>query len=173
VIALGEYISQSANVSLQIGLMRLLGYEVPECFNYPWLARSPMDFWRRWNRYLGVWCERYIYTPTALSVARKLRKRGTIPIASGIFAAFVAMGVLHDLAVYTRDATKVPFALTALFVTHGVVLLAWELVARGLGSIGLAFQRAVGARRHIYAFVGWAVFSNIMAATLWMTLRWQ
>ena len=54
------YLAHSGLASVQIGLTRIVGHQVPERYNYPFLFRSPEDFWRRWNAYLGTWVKRYV-----------------------------------------------------------------------------------------------------------------
>ncbi len=48
-----EYFQHSGLASLQIGLLRQLGYELPERYMWPLAARDPLDFFRRWNTYVG------------------------------------------------------------------------------------------------------------------------
>lgn len=43
------YFDFSAYSSIAIGSARLMGIHIPENFNYPYLASSPRDFWRRWH----------------------------------------------------------------------------------------------------------------------------
>lgn len=46
----------------------------PENFNYPYLARSVGEYWRRWHMSLGQWFRDYLYYPLALGPAIKVRK---------------------------------------------------------------------------------------------------
>ncbi|UCG34159.1 MAG: MBOAT family protein [Phycisphaerales bacterium] len=48
---------------IAIGMGRLCGIRVPENFNFPWLATSIADFWRRWHLSLSFWLRDYIYIP--------------------------------------------------------------------------------------------------------------
>lgn len=48
---------------MAIGLGRMLGFPIPENFNYPYVARSVSEFWRRWHITLGKWFREYIYIP--------------------------------------------------------------------------------------------------------------
>lgn len=48
---------------IAIGIGRLCGFRVPENFNFPWLATSIADFWRRWHISLSLWIRDYIYFP--------------------------------------------------------------------------------------------------------------
>lgn len=45
------------------GLGRMLGFEIPVNFRYPYTARSVSEFWRRWHITLGRWFREYIYIP--------------------------------------------------------------------------------------------------------------
>jgi len=64
------YIDFSAYSDIAIGLSRLLGWSAPENFNFPFLARSVMDYWRRWHMSVSGWCMRNIYMPLLLSTRR-------------------------------------------------------------------------------------------------------
>jgi alginate O-acetyltransferase complex protein AlgI len=45
------------------GSALLLGFELPDNFNFPYLARSLQDFWRRWHMSLSTWLRDYLYIP--------------------------------------------------------------------------------------------------------------
>jgi alginate O-acetyltransferase complex protein AlgI len=48
---------------IAIGLARLFGYRLPPNFNFPYLARSFSEFWRRWHMSLSNWLRCYLYYP--------------------------------------------------------------------------------------------------------------
>lgn len=48
---------------IAIGLSRMIGLDLPENFNYPYLALNPSDFWRRWHMSLSTWIRDYLYIP--------------------------------------------------------------------------------------------------------------
>ena len=50
---------------IAIGSARLMGIQFPENFNYPYMATSPRDFWRRWHISLSSWNRDYLYLPLA------------------------------------------------------------------------------------------------------------
>lgn len=67
------YFDFSAYSDIAIGLGRLLGYDIMENFNRPYLARNMADFWRRWHISLSEWIRVYLFMPIATrrpSVAR-------------------------------------------------------------------------------------------------------
>jgi len=45
------------------GSAALLGYKVPENFNWPFLAANLTDFWRRWHMSLSTWLRDYLFIP--------------------------------------------------------------------------------------------------------------
>lgn len=48
---------------IAIGLARLLGYRLPDNFNFPYLSGSVAEFWRRWHISLSSWLRDYLYIP--------------------------------------------------------------------------------------------------------------
>jgi hypothetical protein len=40
---------------MAIGLARLFGFTFPENFDYPYIAQSMTEFWRRWHMSLSRW----------------------------------------------------------------------------------------------------------------------
>lgn len=57
------YFDFSGYSDMAIGLGRMLGFEFVENFNYPYIAKSITDFWRRWHITLSTWFREYIYIP--------------------------------------------------------------------------------------------------------------
>ncbi len=57
------YFDFSGYSLMAIGLGKMLGFEFPQNFNYPYIARSITDFWRRWHMTLGTWFRDYVYIP--------------------------------------------------------------------------------------------------------------
>lgn len=48
---------------MSIGLGKILGFNFPNNFNYPYESRSITEFWRRWHITLGQWFKQYVYIP--------------------------------------------------------------------------------------------------------------
>ncbi len=57
------YFDFSAYSHIALGSARLMGISFPENFNFPYLATSPKDFWRRWHISLSSWIRDYLYLP--------------------------------------------------------------------------------------------------------------
>ena len=55
------YFDFSGYSDMAIGLGKIFGFNFLENFNYPYMARSITDFWRRWHISLGTWFREYVY----------------------------------------------------------------------------------------------------------------
>ena len=61
--ALQIYFDFSAYSDMAIGLGHILGFKFLENFDYPYIADSITNFWRRWHLSLSTWFRDYIYIP--------------------------------------------------------------------------------------------------------------
>ena len=89
---------------IAIGTARILGFELMENFNAPYLARDIRDFWDRWHISLSTWFRDYLYIPLGGNRKGKLRKNLNLLIVflvSGLWHGagwnFVAWGFMHGL----------------------------------------------------------------------------
>lgn len=57
------YFDFSGYSDMAIGLGKMIGFEFLENFNYPYMASSITDFWRRWHMSLSTWFKEYVYIP--------------------------------------------------------------------------------------------------------------
>lgn len=57
------YFDFSGYSDMAIGLALMFGFKIKENFNYPLIASSITDFWRRWHISLSSWFKDYIYIP--------------------------------------------------------------------------------------------------------------
>lgn len=57
------YFDFSGYSDMAIGLGLIFGFHFPENFNYPYIATSVSEFWRRWHMTLGGFFRDYVYIP--------------------------------------------------------------------------------------------------------------
>jgi alginate O-acetyltransferase complex protein AlgI len=57
------YFDFSAYSHIAIGAAKLMGISVPENFNFPYIATSFKEFWKRWHISLSSWIRDYLYLP--------------------------------------------------------------------------------------------------------------
>jgi D-alanyl-lipoteichoic acid acyltransferase DltB (MBOAT superfamily) len=102
--AIQIYADFSAYTDIARGTSRWLGFELTENFAHPYLARSPTDFWRRWNISLSSWFRDYVYIPLGGSrLGRWLWTRNVLItfLLSGLWHGaswnYVLWGLYHGL----------------------------------------------------------------------------
>lgn len=61
--AIQIYFDFSGYSDMAIGLAKMLGFDLMENFNYPYMSKSITEFWRRWHISLGKWFREYVYIP--------------------------------------------------------------------------------------------------------------
>ncbi len=72
--ALHVYFDFSGYSDMAIGLGKLFGFRFQENFNYPFMATSVTEFWRRWHISLGTWFRDYVYIPLGGNRVKPVRQ---------------------------------------------------------------------------------------------------
>ena len=67
------YFDFSGYSDMAIGLGKILGFHYLENFNYPYIAKSITDFWRRWHISLSSFFRDYVYIPLGGNRCKKIR----------------------------------------------------------------------------------------------------
>lgn len=91
---------------IAIGSALLLGVHFPENFNWPYLATSPRDFWKRWHITLSAWIRDYLYLPLCaaryrdsseggIDVETHERKAGFARLTIALIVTWFIMGLWH------------------------------------------------------------------------------
>ncbi len=83
------YFDFSGYSDMAIGLGKLLGFDFPENFDYPYISRSLTEFWRRWHMTLGSWFRDYVYIPLGGSRVSPART------ALNLMAVWLLTGLWH------------------------------------------------------------------------------
>jgi alginate O-acetyltransferase complex protein AlgI len=136
------YCDFSGYTDIAIGCALLLGFRFPKNFNYPYVAETIQDFWRRWHMTLSRWLRDYLYI--SLGGNRKGPTRTQVNLLltmllgglwHGASWNFVIWGALHGsyLAAERAVISRLPiwnsnaFAARALrvVVTFHLVCFAW------------------------------------------------
>ena len=98
---------------IAIGAAKVMGFELMENFNAPYLANSVKDFWRRWHISLSSWFKDYLYIPLGgnrCSRVKKYRNLLVTFLVSGLWHGanwtFVIWGGLHGLYQIIGDLLK-------------------------------------------------------------------
>lgn len=83
------YFDFSGYSDMAIGLGLMLGFTFPENFNYPYIARTVREFWRRWHMSLTRWLRDYLYIPLGGSRVSEPRT------AVNLLTVFLLCGLWH------------------------------------------------------------------------------
>lgn len=136
------YFDFSGYSDMAIGLGKMLGFRFPANFNYPYIAESITDFWRRWHISLSSWFREYLYIPLGGN------RKGTFRTIGNLLIVWLATGIWHG--------ASWNYILWGLFY---FILLVMEKqwLLKILGKIPHLF-------RHLYALLfivlGWVIFAN-------------
>ena len=87
--ALQLYFDFSGYSDMAIGLGKMMGFQFPENFNYPYISRSITEFWRRWHITLGSWFREYVYIPLGGN------RVGSIRLYMNLFVVWFLTGFWH------------------------------------------------------------------------------
>jgi len=91
-IAMRIYLDFSGYTDMALGFAKLMGIKLPENFNWPYVSKNLVEFWRRWHMSLSLWIRDYVYIPLGGSRHGLARK-----IFSGLLAFFIC-GLWHGAA---------------------------------------------------------------------------
>lgn len=150
------YFDFSGYSDMAIGLGKMMGFNFPQNFNYPYQSKSISEFWRRWHITLGAWFKSYVYFP--LGGSRKGKGRTVFNLAvvwllTGIWHGaswnFILWGVLYGVVIIIEKLflgkvlDKIPSFFSWLY-TMILVILGWVLfdtadIPTALGYMGAMF----------------------------------
>jgi alginate O-acetyltransferase complex protein AlgI len=93
------YLDFSGYTDMAIGIGQMLGFKLPENFNFPYISKSISDFWRRWHITLGAWFRTYLFIP--LEFSRKKAK--VFRQQTNLLIVFFLTGLWHGADWNFRD----------------------------------------------------------------------
>jgi len=127
-----------SNMAIGLGLM--MGFHFPINFNYPYIAQSVTEFWRRWHITLSRWFRDYLYIPLG---GNRIRPTRTY---LNLILVFLLCGLWHG--------ASVTFIIWGLF--HGMFLV---IERSGFSNV---LDRLPRPTRHAYTLlvvmIGWVFF---------------
>ena len=134
------YFDFSGYSDMAIGLGKMVGFDFKENFDYPYIARSIQDFWRRWHISLSSWFRDYVYIPLGGNRGSKFRTYRNLLIV------FFVTGLWHG--------ASWNFIIWGLY--HGVFLL-FERAGLGkrLSQLWPPFAHAYAL---VVVLIGWVFF---------------
>lgn len=134
------YLDFSAYSDMAIGMGRMVGFHYLENFNYPYLADSVQDFWRRWHISLSSFFRDYVYIPLGGN------RKGSLITVRNMFIVWLLTGMWHGASWN--------------YMLWGLYFFLFLVLERFL--LKPVLERLPGVIGHIYAliviFFGWVIF---------------
>ncbi len=136
------YYDFSGYSDMAIGLGKMFGFEFTENFNYPYLATSVQNFWRRWHISLSSWFKEYVYIPLGGN------RKGKVRTYINLFIVFLLTGIWHG--------ANFTFILWGVF--YGIFLVIERLF---LGKL---------LEKNKFKFLNW-LYTMFVVVLLWVFFR--
>lgn len=151
------YFDFSGYIDMVIGLGMALGFTSRENFNYPYIASTVGDFWRRWHMSLSSWFKDYLYIPLGGNRKGKLRagiNKCIVFLLCGLWHGaawtFIIWGLWHGLFSLLESLNVIPakrlqkskvlgHVYTLLVVCIGFVMFRAGTVTQGAQIIAAMF----------------------------------
>ena len=158
---------------MAVGLGLMFGFKFEENFNYPYIARSVGEFWRRWHISLSVWFKEYVYFPLGGSKVKNMdlviRNIMVVWLCTGLWHGaewtFVIWGMLNFL-----------FLVMERFIGlerkegYGVLRWCYTMFAVNLGWVIFRSENLIGAGNYIRCMFGLGG-NGFFSDYAWMYLR--
>ena len=179
------YFDFSGYSDMAIGLGRMFGFRFLENFNYPYIARSIREFWRRWHISLSNWFRDYLYIPLGGNRLGSTRTGVNLLIVfllcgfwHGASWNFIIWGLCHGLFLVLergslgRFLKKTPSFMQHLYVIL-VVVNAWvffraETLEYALRYLGIMYGIGSAGTMYPYIYIGldYEFYATLTAALL-------
>lgn len=153
------FLDFSGYSDMSIGVAAILGFYLPDNFNFPYRSLSVTEFWRRWHISLSFWFRDYLYIPLGGNRKGTLRmylNNFLTMLVAGLWHGsswmFVIWGALHGFGLvvhkfFSRQlGIKIPSTkagnFLSWFITYLYVCFAWSFFrATDLGKLGDMYQK--------------------------------
>ena len=128
---------------MAIGLGMMIGIRLPENFNYPYIAQSISDFWRRWHMTLSTWFREYVFYPLERRRFKWAGQQINLVIVflltglwHGFQPTFIVWGLLYGIAIAFESAgfgrwLKNTWRPLRHLYTLAIVMAGWVLFRAG------------------------------------------
>ena len=134
------YFDFSGYSLMAIGLGKILGFNFPRNFNYPYISKSITEFWRRRHITLGSWFKEYVYIPLGGNRVGRLRVYINLFIVwfltgfwHGASYNFILWGLYFFILISIEKAFLLKFLERHKIISHiysiFFILLGWVIFA--------------------------------------------
>ena len=148
------YFDFSGYSMMGIGMGKMLGFDFPANFNYPYISASITEFWRRWHMTLSGWFREYVYIPLGgnrKGLKRQIFNLFVVELLTGIWHGanwnFICWGLYYFVLLAVEKLFLLPHLQKGRVWPHiytlFLVVVGWAMfVGNDTGvSFGLLFQK--------------------------------
>ncbi|MEG2597561.1 MAG: MBOAT family O-acyltransferase, partial [Oscillospiraceae bacterium] len=147
------YFDFSGYSLMAIGLGKMLGFNFPQNFNYPYVSRSITEFWRRWHMTLSSWFREYLYIPLGGNRVKPLRMYFNLLVVwactgfwHGASWNFLLWGLFFFVVLVLEKRFLLKYLEKSKWISHIYVIvlliLSWTLFAiTDFGQLGMYFGK--------------------------------
>ena len=124
------YSDFSGGIDIVIGASKIIGINLKENFNAPYMAEDVKEFWRRWHISLSTWLKDYVYIPLGGNRCSKIRNKVNLIITfliSGIWHGihYLLWGLIHGILVAYSKYLKTKWKTLNRIINYIIVSLLW------------------------------------------------
>ena len=148
------YFDFSGYSMMGIGMGKMLGFDFPQNFNYPYISASITEFWRRWHMTLSGWFREYVYIPLGgnrKGLRRQIFNLFVVELLTGIWHGanwnFICWGLYYFVLLALEKLFLLPYLKKGRVWPHlytlFLVVVGWAMfVGNDVGvEFGLLFQK--------------------------------
>lgn len=143
------YYDFSAYSDMAIGLGRMFGFHYHQNFNYPYIAKSVTEFWRRWHISLSSFFRDYVYIPLGGKYRHQIFNICVVWFLTGLWHGaswnFILWGVFYGALLIVEKLgllkvlEKIPSVFSHLYLLF-LTLIGWTIFyTTDLGKLGEYF----------------------------------
>lgn len=187
------YYDFSGYSDMAIGIGKMFGFDIPENFNYPYIATNVQDFWRRWHISLSSWFRDYVYIPlggSKVDNAKYIRNILVVWLLTGIWhgpnLTFIVWGLYYGLLILAHKFFLKPYMeklprpvqilLTFLMANVGWIFFSSPDIGQAFARLGQLIGIGAGgsARPALFMLSSyWLLYllGFLFAAPAWPRLR--
>lgn len=154
------YFDFSGYSDMAIGLGKVLGFTYKENFNYPYIANSVADLWRRWHISLGEFFRDYVYISLGGNRKHQIFNLMMVWLSTGLWHGaswnYVLWGVYFLICLLIErllkkkgiDISKIP-VLSNIAVLL-IIIFGWSIFYfENLGELKLFLESMAGLRNEV------------------------
>ncbi len=132
------YYDFSGYSDMAIGLGLMFGFHFVENFNYPYIAKTATEFWRRWHISLSSFLRDYLYIPLGGNRSHAWRNLFVVWFATGLWH-----GASWNFILWRNLLEKLPGFISHFYLLF-VVLISWVIfyftdLSRAAQYLGIMF----------------------------------